>query len=68
MLGLMAGCTAACGISMALAYTAHKKAWEAGIETECLKAAIEERLDFLADEIERLKAAKGKAAKGGKKC
>ena len=67
MLGLLIGSLLACLLSMALACAAHKKAWEAGIEMECLKDAVGERLDSLADEIERLKAAKRKAAKGGKR-
>lgn len=57
MLGLLIGVLLACLLSMAMAYMSHKKAWEIGVELECLK-----------DEIEKLKAAKGKAAKGGKKC
>ena len=66
MLGLMVGCLVVSGISMALAYTAHKKAWETEIEMECLKDAVECRFE----ELEMAKAAKAKPAKdkGGKKC
>lgn len=64
MLGLMAGCLAVCGISMAMAYMAHKKAWETGVELECLRDAVEGRFE----ELEKAKAAKRKPAKGGKKC
>ena len=67
MLGLLIGALLACLLSMCLAYMAHWKAWRAEVEMECLKDAVGERLDSLADEIEKLKAAKRKAAKGGRK-
>ena len=61
MLGLMAGCLAVSGISMAWAYMAHKKAWEVGVEMECLREAVDCRFE----ELGRAKA-KPKA-KGGRK-